>query len=60
MGITVEEWTLCLEIFQKMTYAQSENEYQNFYKDLEKAYVPSVLDILEVTGMMTTINGLKA
>ncbi|XP_028417229.1 zinc finger SWIM domain-containing protein 3-like [Dendronephthya gigantea] len=44
MGITAEQRNLCLEIFQKMTYANSENEYQNLCKDLERTKVPSVLE----------------
>ena len=44
MGITSGERNLCLEIFQKMSYAKSEEEYQSLYADLEKANVPSVLE----------------
>ncbi|CAB3995110.1 zinc finger SWIM domain-containing 1-like [Paramuricea clavata] len=44
MGITPEERNLCLEIFQKMSYAKNEEEYQSLYADLEKASVPSVLE----------------
>ena len=39
MGITSGEQTFCLELIKKMAYAHSEQEYVNFYDELQRIVV---------------------
>ena len=63
MGITPEERNMCWEIFQKMSHAKSEEEYQILYSDLEEANLPTVMEYFQANWHEDHgewVEGLKA
>lgn len=47
MGITTGERTFALEIFQKMAYASSEEQYEDFCKELKDSSPKQVCDYFQ-------------